>query len=266
MDVKELLEERGVKFQSKGRDYQVHCFNPEHDDNNPSMNIDKISGVFNCLSCGYAGDIFKYYNVAKKSLVNEKVLSLLESINKLVNKKLHIPLDAVYYNSDYRNIKKETLRRFKAFTVDRLQGRDFEGRLIFPIMDISNKITNFQGRFLFSDLEPKYINVPEKTALPMYPAVVNPIKHSIILVEGIFDMIKEKQKKNIERLLQYKYQGIDAIYIMFDGDKAGKEATKGLKKYISNTFATESIDLEDGMDPGKLTQDDVDKLREVLYG
>ena len=35
----------------KGKDYVVSCLNPEHDDKNPSMRIDQITGIFNCFSC-----------------------------------------------------------------------------------------------------------------------------------------------------------------------------------------------------------------------
>ena len=76
---------------------------------------------------------------------------------------------------------------------------------------------------------------------------------------------KEKRKKNLERLLQYKYQGIEKVYIMYDGDESGKAAAKGLERNIKSTFDTTVIDLEDGMDPGKLTKEDVQKLRGILY-
>ena len=66
MDVKEILEKRNIQYKTRGRDYQVRCLNPEHEDTHPSMNIDKISGVFNCLSCGYAGDLYKYFKINLK--------------------------------------------------------------------------------------------------------------------------------------------------------------------------------------------------------
>jgi DNA primase len=289
MDVKELLDEKRIAYRNSAKDYIISCLNPEHEDRNPSMRIDKLTGVFHCFSCGFAGDIFNYYGVAKPNVVNIKVSQLLEKISKLIEKKLKIPLNAVYYNSDYRNISKDTYRHFSAFTVDKLLGIDMEGRIIFPIKDIQGRITNFHGRYLFSDLDPRYKSLPENTPIPLFPAVVEPIADSIILVEGFFDMLnlydkglrnvvcafgtnigsvkkKEKQKQNLERLLQYKYQGINKIYIMFDGDKAGRESAKNLKAYASPTFQTETIDLPDGMDPGKLTQEDVDKLRGILYG
>ena len=46
MTVEELLVEEGIAFKQSPADYVVRCLNPEHDDTNPSMRIDKITGVF----------------------------------------------------------------------------------------------------------------------------------------------------------------------------------------------------------------------------
>lgn len=63
MQVLELLQKHGHKVKPSGQDYLICCLNPEHEDNNPSMRIDKISGIFNCLSCGFKGNLYKYYGV-----------------------------------------------------------------------------------------------------------------------------------------------------------------------------------------------------------
>lgn len=288
MDIKTVLEDRNIKYQQKGKDYIIRCLNPEHEDKNPSLRIDKISGVFNCLSCGFAGNIYKYFKINKTQVIDQKVQQLLEKITALQNtKSLPIPLDAVYYDRDYRGIKKSTLRKFGAFTSESMP--KMAGRLIFPIYNINNTVIAFQGRYLFSDLEPKYQNEPKNVPLPLYPAIVEPINNSIILVEGFFDMLnlhdkgltnavctfgtafgnvkqKNKQKKNIERLMQYRYQGIDSIFIMYDGDDAGRNAAYNLKEYIQSIFYSEVVELKDGQDPGGLKTSEVHKIKEELYG
>jgi len=50
MTVEELLVEEKIRFKVSPADYIVSCLNPEHDDSNPSMRIDKITGVYNCFS------------------------------------------------------------------------------------------------------------------------------------------------------------------------------------------------------------------------
>ena len=61
MNVEELLQSKQVPFLPKGKDYVVSCLNPEHDDNNPSMRVDQITGIFHCFSCGYKGNLFVHF-------------------------------------------------------------------------------------------------------------------------------------------------------------------------------------------------------------
>ena len=287
MDVKEILDSKGIEYISKGRDYSVRCWNPEHEDSNPSMNIDKITGVFNCLSCGYKGDIYNVYNINKEKLINIKIEKVLTMIRDLLStKSIPIPDDAVYVNSDFRGISKSTLRKFGAFTTDSI--KELEGRTVFPISNIHRDIVGFQGRYTYSDLSPRYKFYPEHMSPPLYPPIVTPIKDSIILVEGILDMInlhdkgltnavctfgtafgtvknKEKKRKNLEKLTHYKILGVEKFWIMYDGDTPGRKATEGLMKYASETFTMEEFFLEEGQDPGSLTQEEVTKIKEIIY-
>lgn len=287
MDVKELLISKSVEYTSSGRDYKVHCWNPDHEDSNPSMNIDKITGIFHCYSCGYSGDIYAKYNINKEKIINIKIDKVMSKIHELLSTRtIPIPADAVYVNSDFRGISKSTLRRFGAFTTDSI--RELEGRTVFPISNINRDIIGFQGRYTYSDLDPKYKFYPEHISPPLYPAVVKPINDSIILVEGLLDMInlhdkgltnavctfgtafgnvkkKDKIKRNMERLLQYKIQGIEKFWIMYDGDTAGQKASETLMKNMGDQFNMEDFNLPDGKDPGGLTQTEVTELRGILY-
>lgn len=288
MDVKELLQSKNIEFISRGRDYVVRCLNPEHEDLNPSMNIDKLSGIFHCYSCGFKGDIYQHFNIRKERFINVKIQCVREKIFSLLNiKSLPLPLDATRITSDFRNISVETLKKFGAFTTESING--MSGRIVFPIYNMDGKITMFQGRYMYSDLDPKYKTYPEHTTLPLYPQIVDSKFNSIILVEGLFDMINlhdkgltnavctfgtafgstrkhKKQKENIDKLLNYKYQGIDTIYVMFDGDKAGRSAAANLISYAGKSFMMDTIELGDGLDPGSLTKQDVNKLFGELYG
>ena len=140
MDVKEILLDKHVEFRSRGRDYVVKCFNPEHEDSNPSMNIDKISGVFHCLSCGYSGDLFRYFKINKDKFIDIKVKQAIETIkSKMRVPALQMPTDHIFFNREYRNIKAETYNRFNAFTSDS-PDLHMEDRVIFPITNIFNEI------------------------------------------------------------------------------------------------------------------------------
>lgn len=289
MDVKELLTNKNIKFKSSARDYVINCLNPEHEDSNPSMRIDKLTGVFHCFSCGFSGDIFEYFKIKRTNLVKTKIQFVIEKIYSLLNSgSILTPLDAVPIDYDIRGISGKTLSKFGAFTTESIE--KLLDRVVFPVKDVSNNTKFFIGRYIHSDISPKYQFYPEHCELILYPSIPESIQNSIILVEGIFDALrlydngltnavctfgtafgtvkkKIKQQKNIEKLLNFKYQGIDTIYIMFDGDEAGRTAAKGLYEYIpKNTFNVEIIELEDGTDPGSLSGDMIQEIKESLYG
>ena len=45
----------------KGADFLVSCLNPDHADRNPSMRIDNITGIYQCFSCEYKGNVFTHF-------------------------------------------------------------------------------------------------------------------------------------------------------------------------------------------------------------
>ena len=289
MSVRNLLEDKHIEFKSQGRDYLIRCLNPDHNDSNPSMRIDKISGLFGCFSCGFGGDIFDYFNINKENLIDLKVGALKEKIqNLLAQKSIPMPSDAVMFKEDFRGIKASTYETFGAFTCESLYG--MEGRIIFPIKDIQGNIIAFQGRYMYSNLDPKYKFYPEHTTVQFHPIIPKPINNSIIIVEGIFDMLNlwdkglhnvvtsfginlgavkkaSKKAKVPEKFNVFRLQGIDTIWIMYDGDERGKAAAAGLKENLEQArkYFVDTIDLQEGMDPGEFSLDDVIGLRTQLY-
>ena len=286
MEVRDVLDNHNLEYKMTTKDYVIHCLNPEHEDSSPSCNVDKLTGIIHCWSCGFSGNIYKYFELEIPNLIHKKADKLKQEITKLMwSKPLELPLDAVDYSWDFRDISKDTLLHFNGFTSDD-KDLDMEGRIIFPLKDMDDNIIVFQGRQIHSDLDPKYTNYPKHTEIPLFPEIVEH-NGSIVLVEGIFDMLnlydkgiknvvmcggvhlglvkkRLKQKRNIERLLPYKYQGINTFYILFDGDKAGRDAAQGLDNYAGETFNIKILDLEDDKDPGSLTQYEVDKLKEKI--
>ena len=61
MDVIDLLNKEKINFTVSGQDFQIKCLNPDHDDTNPSLRIDKVNGVMHCFSCGFRGNIFTHF-------------------------------------------------------------------------------------------------------------------------------------------------------------------------------------------------------------
>ena len=274
MDIEQLLNERKIEFKPKGQDFVVRCLNPDHEDNNPSMHIDKISGAFNCFSCGFKGNVFKFYNV-HRDWQDFRVKKLQKEITKIRQEAHGLPMPAgfVPYNREFRGIKKEVLTSFNAFT-----HKDHEDRIIFPIPDITGKIRAFIGRYINSNSHPKYLVFPKGVDLPLFPSKVKPINGSVILVEGSLDALNlingglynatavlganNISKDKIENL---KFLGVRKIYVMFDGDKAGREASKKVEEELESVFLIEQIELPDGLDPGDLSTEDIKQIKDNLY-
>jgi DNA primase len=284
MNVEQLLQEKNIKYRTQGQDYVIRCLHPEHEDIHPSLRIDRISGVFNCLSCGFKGSIFKHYG-KQQAVVDIETAKVKKKINELLNNKiLELPDLAVPFEYDYNHnnthIKNVTLRKYEAFTVTEI--KELEEKIVFPIRNLYGHIKAFCGRRLYSDVNPKYIFYPKHVSVPIFPNNPEVIDGSIILVEGIFDALnliekglpnavcafgtsKFLKEDTLKKISYFNILGVTKIYIMFDGDEAGQKAANETETVLKRDFATETIELPRGVDPGNLVYEDIKLLRESLY-
>ena len=275
MDVETLLQNKDIHYIPKGKDYVVRCLNPDHEDRNPSMKIDQITGIFQCFSCGYKGNVYNRFGERANQLQLRRDLfkkKLTEKRAESVG--LSFPQNCLPYVGNWRDIKPETYRKFEAF---QNQGNDFVGRINFPIRDISGKIVAFQGRHTSNGL-PKYKFSPPGAKLPFFP-IVEFIKGSVVLVEGMFDMLNLHDKGmtnavccfgtnnfNEAKLAMLAVQGAEYVDVFFDGDDAGQKAAEQVVSMCGKVgLVARNVHLKD-TDPGALTQTSVDKLMRKLYG
>ena len=276
--VLDLLKQKGVAFSISGKDYVTKCFNPEHNDSNPSFRIDRLTGIAHCFSCGFKTNLFKFYGLLTNN-VSIKVVKLKEKLRMLQESTEGLaPLEGSHpVTSTFRGISVQTLKLFGAFYTDREE--KMVDRIIFPIKDVRNKTVCYVGRHSLSNGNPRYVNYPSGVTIPMYPARIEPGYKSIVLVEGIFDMLNcyDKGLKNVvctfgtskllnetaQKMLSYKVMGIEKVYILYDGDAPGREAAKKIKPLIEEAgFTVEIIDLPDDLDPGIISQEYVDSIIE----
>jgi DNA primase len=274
MNVEELLVSKDIAFIQRGGDYVVRCLNPEHPDKHPSMRIDRTLGIFNCYSCGYKGNLFALFGEKvdqlelRRELLKKKIKQkLAESVG------LTLPLDRVLYAGDWRDIRPQTYEKFGAFTYHE---DPLKGRICFPITDISGRISALHSRHMTNG-QPRYLTTPLGARLPLFPQV-EPIKGSIMLVEGLFDMLNLHDKgipnaiccfgtKNIneDKLAILKMKSIDSIDIFFDGDEPGQNSASNIKGLAEGLgFKVRNICL-DGTDPGALLESAVQTLYRKLY-
>lgn len=278
--VEQLLRDKDIYFVSKGKDLLVKCFNPEHDDSSPSMRVHREEGIYHCLSCGYKGNIFHDFN-KHRDVFNARVSELQEKIRNLHIQASGVPTpsDAFPFYKSERGIKAETYKDYLAFTSE----SQFENRIVFPIVDYTGKIQGFNARHRNPHGAPKYIVYPPGADFPLYPPIKKLINNSLVLVEGLYDAIncRDKGMSNAvctfgtqrlsldsihEKLLPHMIRGVDKVFILFDGDKAGKEGAIEVKKMIKmkTDLIVEILHLPEGKDPGELTIKEVELLIKLL--
>lgn len=157
------------------------------------------------------------------------------------------------------------------------QGRThdfFRDRLIFPLYDHRDNIVGFSGRVMNSDVQPKYINTPEKlvyhkgqTFFGLHIAK-NAIKkaNQAIIMEGEFDVIASFQE-GITNCVAVKGTALtedqaaliaryaQRVTLCFDMDSAGQEAVKrSLPILERKALRTTVIIVPDGKDADEAIQ------------
>lgn len=274
-----LLQENGISFTVSGKDYVIKCLNPEHDDRNPSLRVDMVSGLAHCFACGWKRNIFRHFGKLVQRQTSIKTAKLKEKIQELMTQSVDIAhvKDPIPWTKTFREVSAQTFRHFEAFyTLDNTQG--MQDRIIFPIKNISGKIVSYIGRHVGQG-DPRYKHFPSGAPSIPFPLLHN--SKNVVLVEGIFDMLNlyDKGLTNVvccfgtdtlknnakEKLLPLKAQGINKIFLMFDGDEAGRSAAKEVKLILENIeYTVEIIELPDDTDPGELSREDIQSIKEYV--
>jgi DNA primase len=278
--VLELLQKNDLQFTVSGRDYLIKCLNPDHNDSNPSFRVDKVTGVAHCFACGFKTNLFKYYGVFT-NLVPMKIMALKEKLDALkkFGQELELPQGYTPWTKQFRGVSPATLKQFGAFYTNQVE--KLQDRIIFPIKDITQKTVVYVGRHTMSAGNPRYINYPQGVKIPLFPAHLPGGYSSMVIVEGMFDMLnlydngcenvvcafgtKTLQNDTKQKLLPFRAQGITHIYLLFDGDEAGKSAARDLKPLLETEgFIVEIVELPDGTDPGDLDAENVRSIAEYV--
>jgi DNA primase len=273
-----LLQDKGLAFIPSGRDYLIKCLNPEHEDSHPSLRVDKISGVAHCFACGWKRNLFKHYGLITNN-PSVRIAKLKQKLQELQLSLFEVPMPkgALPYNQKFRGISTNTLKHFEAFYTH--EDETFKDRVVFPIRDITGRVSNFVARHVDVNAKPKYLMKPSGVSIQLYPIKLEKPSQSIILVEGILDMMNmyDKGARNVisifglqtlksntrVKLLPYKIQGVTRVYILFDGDDAGNSGAEELKPLIEECgYTVEIIKLPDGTDPGGMSDEDIQSIIE----
>jgi len=277
-NVEKLLIDEGISYKSAGKDYIIACLNPDHDDKNPSLRLDKVTGVAHCFACGWKRNLFRHFGKLTSGVeTSQKLQGLKNKLLALIpQNEPELPKGHIPWSRTFRGISTQTFKHFEAFYT--LEDKDIIDRICFPIKDIQQKIVAFVCRHVSSNEEPRYYVTPRGRSLPLFPPRIE--GSNLVLVEGIFDMLNlyDKGMRNVvctfgtdtlrkgtkEKLIQYTALGVSKVYILFDGDEAGSTAAEFIKPLIEELdILVDIIYLDDGQDPGALSQEEVDRLIQI---
>ncbi|MGN0317578.1 MAG: DNA primase [Lachnospira sp.] len=160
----------------------------------------------------------------------------------------------------------EIIRDSGLFTYEKGIHDKFWNRVIFPIMDINNKVIGFGGRVM-GEAKPKYLNSPETKLFDksrnLYGLNIarTARKNNLIICEGYMDVISMHQAGFSQAVaslgtaltpgharLMKRYT--DNVLITYDSDEAGvKAALRAIPILKEAGLSTKVIDLRPYKDP-----------------
>ena len=160
----------------------------------------------------------------------------------------------------------EILKESGLFTYDNGVREKFWNRVIYPIMDINNKVIGFGGRVM-GDGKPKYLNSPETKLFDksknLYGlnAARSARKNNLIICEGYMDVISMHQAGFTQAVaslgtaltpgharLMKRYT--DNVLITYDSDEAGvKAALRAIPMLKEAGLSTRVINMRPYKDP-----------------
>ncbi len=146
----------------------------------------------------------------------------------------------------------------------------FRGRLMFPILNLQNKVIAFGGRLIADQEGPKYLNSPETPiffkrrelfGLNLAKKHIDREWPNLILVEGYMDFLALYQHdfKNAvatlgtalgEDHVRLMRRFVEEVVVVYDGDKAGEAASlRGLEILLEGGMQVKLVSLPKGEDP-----------------
>jgi len=246
---------------------EIACLCPVHEDKKPSFFFNYKSEKFNCfVGCLKGRGIHQLAFQLKKTLDVDSPTPLARHVR--IEKKCNIPhipnLSIALGNPGELYLTSRGLTRESIVKWNLLYWPE-EDAVIIPIEDV--------GYIKRCISEKKYFTLPGTRVGSILFGLshFNSLRGSAILVEGSFDCIAMHQMGFDNTLailhsdltwIQYKIlQGITSkIYIMLDGDNAGQEASKKIRKMLSSNFIVKVVNLPAGKDPDNLDRGSIISL------
>ena len=275
--IEELLERYGINVKRSGESYRGCC--PLHNGDNPTAFCINKQGLWYCFShCG-GGNLTeltaRLENISKdeaekriKEFGIEKTAfsKSLEGKNKPSRiKEVKLKLEPYPEYLIERGVRFDTA---KCFGIG-INNNVFVNRIIIPIHDENDLLVGYAGRS-FDNEEPRYLfKRGFRKNLVIYNFHSVKYANRIILVEGFFDVFRLHQAgfngmalmgSSISKTEEKLILSLQAIVLMFDGDKAGRKCTEQAIKLFKNKIPLKVIWLKEQLQPDKLDEVELKKL------
>ena len=176
--------------------------------------------------------------------------------------------DGLYRHLKQKGVSDELLRQSGLMNVDEKRGMydKFWNRVMFPIMDVNNRIIGFGGRVM-GDAKPKYLNSPETKIFDksrnLYGLNVarTSRKKYLIVCEGYMDVISMHQAgftnavASLGTALTSQHASLlkrytDQVILSYDSDEAGvKAALRAIPLMREAGLTARVLDLKPYKDP-----------------
>ncbi len=222
----------------------------------------------------------KYFYYQLRTVKGERALSYLKGRGLSDETIRHFGLGYSDKFSDdlYRYLKQkgysdELLRESGLFNADEKHGMydKFWNRVIFPIMDVNNRVIGFGGRVM-GDAKPKYLNSPETKIFDksrnLYGLNIarTSRKKNLIICEGYMDVISMHQAgfnnavaslgtalTSQQAALMKRYT--EEVLVIYDSDEAGtKAALRAIPILNAAGLTARVVDLKPHKDPDEFIQ------------
>ncbi|MDD3279478.1 MAG: DNA primase [Lachnospiraceae bacterium] len=222
----------------------------------------------------------KYYYVQLRTPAAKPAMDYLKGrgLTDETIQKFGLGFSDKFGNGLYRYLKEknysdELLHESGLFNVDEKHGMydKFWNRVIYPIMDVNNKVIGFGGRVM-GDGKPKYLNSPETKIFDksrnLYGLNAARIsrKRNLIICEGYMDVISMHQAgfnnavaslgtalTSLQASLLKRYT--EEVLIIYDSDGAGvKAALRAIPMLKGVGLSTKVVNLRPYKDPDEFIQ------------
>lgn len=293
LDAIAVLEEANIEYREQGKNVGqgwigVNC--PFCMDHSFHMGINIQSKSISCWKCGTTGNIIKFLQavtgsfqeslqLAEKMIQHNRVLKSFEIKNISNSAQVNFPRNTKpFLLLEHKNfLKKE--RKFNPKYLEEKYNlhstgpdSDLPNRIIVPVVH-NYRLLTYTGISISENARIKYFHCPnEKSVLHIkkYLYNLNTVKKDVFVVEGIFDAWRfgdtacplfgaNATDEQIKILA-----GIQNVYLLLDGDNAGRKGALRIAHQLSAFTNTHIISLPEGQDPDSLPREEINKIKQSI--